>query len=62
MVIDPKKARFKQQPLMTASMIADNAFGMVYYMLHEGFMARKTNMQYPTAYGTLITLGNMLVK
>ncbi|KAL8761516.1 MAG: hypothetical protein Q9184_002364 [Pyrenodesmia sp. 2 TL-2023] len=59
---DPKKAGYKQQSLMTASMIADSAFGTVYYMLHEGFTAGKTSMRYPTASGMRITLGDIWIK
>lgn len=60
--IDPKKAGYKQQSLLTASMMADTAFGMVYYMLHEGFTAGKTNIKYPTVSGMRITLGDILIK
>ncbi len=59
---EPKKAGYKQQSLMTAAMVAESAFGVVYYMLHEGFSGGRVSMRYPTASGMRIALGDFLVK
>ncbi|KAL8897055.1 MAG: hypothetical protein Q9207_007414 [Kuettlingeria erythrocarpa] len=59
---DPKKAGYRQQSLMTAAMVAESAFGVVYYMLHEGFSGGKVSMRYPTASGMRIALGDFWIR
>ncbi|KAI4180134.1 MAG: hypothetical protein LQ346_007054 [Caloplaca aetnensis] len=59
---EPKRAGYRQQSLMTAAMVAESAFGVVYYMLHEGFSGGKVSMRVPTASGMRIALGDFLVR
>lgn len=46
---------------MTASMVADSAFGIVYYMLHEGFFGGRVSMRSPTPSKMRVALGDILI-